>query len=442
MSDLADKIKEALKAGRSGQGTRTTLLERFGFKSDPFQLKFDPEADKPFIPREDVLIDFAKQLGYVIGLFEDDPSTPFRHLLMHGVHGIGKTTLALHFVEERETYGLQDFSTIYANLSNWRDPDTVREEFSVSNRTLQTYQRFLEDLKATDNPVIIFVDDFDYTITGTAAIPRMRRFLADIDSHAPNGFIIVGLVSSLTLTVLAEPDYINTARTFYANFNPDIFFFPVFSKSEIRRLLTYRLRDVRRSTNIFSVKSLDTIANYSMGIPTTALRIASACLNELIVQNLDQVTSSVVQDIVEQAGFQQGVSLLESTEHETDDETVNILTHKRREIIASLLEHQTREKYFYPPTKIEGLRISDLAQLFGVNLSTMNYHIKPLTHTTPIPILETITISDGRSKLFRIDKNSPLATALELITIYFKLQPERYHVDSESIQITQREDQS
>ena len=35
MADVTDKIKEALQAGRSGQVSRKTPYERFGFQQNP-----------------------------------------------------------------------------------------------------------------------------------------------------------------------------------------------------------------------------------------------------------------------------------------------------------------------------------------------------------------------------------------------------------------------
>ena len=124
------------------------------------------------------------------------------------------------------------------------------------------------------------------------------------------------------------------------------------------------------------------------------------------------------------------------------EETTSILTPKRREIISVILEHQIRENFFFPPTKMEGLRSSFLADFFGVNLSTMNYHIKPLTSTKPDPILETKDDdTDARSKIFTVNLESPMATAVEILTIQHKLQHEKYNVTTQSILIQRRDEQ-
>ncbi len=440
MADVTDKIKEALQAGRSGQVSRKTPYERFGFQHNPFQLKSTQISEESFIMREDVLVNFATQIGYAIRLFEDDSSSPFRHQLTHGLYGSGKTTIAQHFTEEWEKFGFKDYETIFTNLKNWREPQQARGLYSTSSKTLQTYERFLNEILRATKPLIIFVDDFDYTITGTSAIPRCTDFFADIISRAPYGAIIIAFVSSLTLTILAESENANLSRSFYSNFNPDHFFFPVFSKTEVRQLLTKRLRDVRKPIDLFSVKSLEVIADHSMGLPTIALKIASACLHELITQNLERVTSSLVMNVINQSGFRNAVSLIESLDRSETEDSVSIFTSKRRDIVISILQHQTRERYFFPPTGVDGLRISNLAQQFGVNLSTMNYHIKPLTQMEPLPILESQDdVHDARSKIFKVDMKTPIASALEILTVYHKLQPERYHVSPHSIQVEQRE---
>jgi hypothetical protein len=440
MADVTDKIKEALQAGRSGQVSRKTPYERFGFHQNPFQLKSPQSSEESFIMREDVLINFATQIGYAIRLFEEDSSSPFRHQLTHGLHGSGKSTIAQHFTDEWEKFGFKDYETIFTSLKNWREPHQARGLYSASSKTLQTYEHFLNEILRATKPLIIFVDDFDYTITGTSAIPRCTEFFADIISRAPFGAIIIAFVSSLTLTILSESENVNLSRSFYSNFNPDHFFFPVFSKTEVRQLLTRRLRDVRKPIDLFSVKSLEFIADYSMGLPTIALKIASACLHELITQNLERVTSSLVMNVINQSGFRYAVSLIEFLDQSEVEDSVSIFTPKRRDILISILQHQTRERYFFPTTGVDGLRISNLAQQFGVNLSTMNYHIKPLTQTEPLPILESQDdVHDARSKIFKVDMKSPIASALEILTVYHKLQPERYHISTHSIQIEHRE---
>ncbi len=442
MADVTDKIKEALQAGRSGQVSRKTPYERFGFQQNPFQLKSTHSIEESFIMREDVLINFATQIGYAIRLFEEDSSSPFRHQLTHGIHGSGKTTVAQHFTEEWEKFGFNDYETIFTSLKNWREPQQARGLYSASSKTLQTYERFLNEILRATKPLIVFVDDFDFTVTGTSAIPRCSEFFGDIISRAPFGAIIIALVSSLTLTVLSEIENTNLSRSFYSNFNPDHFFFPVFSKTEVRQLLTKRLRDVRKSIDLFSVKSLEVIADHSMGLPTIALKIASACLHDLITQDIERVTSSLVKNVIKQAGFRNAVSLIESLDRDEGDESVNIFTQKRRDIVISILQHQTRERFFFPPTGVDGLTISNLAQQFGVNLSTMNYHIKPLTQTLPIPILESKDdVHDARSKILKVDMKTPIASALEILAVYHRLQPERYHVSTHSIQVGHREDE-
>ncbi|MHA1969602.1 MAG: hypothetical protein ACW964_17620, partial [Candidatus Hodarchaeales archaeon] len=218
------------------------------------------------------------------------------------------------------------------------------------------------------------------------------------------------------------------------------FFFPIFSRAEIRKLITQRLRVSRNPTDLFSAKSIESLADYSLGIPTIALKIATACLNELIVQNADKVTTNITKTVISQMGFLEIVHLVDSMDSDPDDETGSFLTPKRREIITNILCHQIRESFFFPPTGTEGLRSSDLAELFGVNLSTMNYHLKPLTSSTPIAILEAKDdIHDARSKIFCIDWDSPISNALEIITVYQHLKHDQYHVKPTAILSSRRE---
>jgi hypothetical protein len=197
---------------------------------------------------------------------------------------------------------------------------------------------------------------------------------------------------------------------------------------------------VRKPTDLFSTKALDVIADYSMGLPPIALKIATACLNELIIQNLEKTTASVVNSVVNQMGFQNAVALIESMDKDEEEDPITILTPKRRDIITAILGHQIREHFFFPATGVDGLRSSDLAEFFGVNLSTMNYHIKPLTQTTPLPILEAKDdVHDARSKIFCVNWDSPIATAVEILTVQYKLRQERFNVKDQSILIQRRE---
>jgi len=437
MTKLADKIKEALKAGRSGQLAKKTPFERFGLPHDPFQQKIDTNNPDFYVAREEVLLDFAIQVGNAIRLFEEDPVSPFRHLLAHGLRGSGKSHLARHFDREWDQIGFQDYITIYTDLSMWREP--IEDQFSSSTKTIETYERFLNNIKLVDKPLIIFIDVLEYTITGTPAIPRIRQFMADIEARAENGVIIIGFVNSIALTVLLEANQKLLARDFLSYFNPEYFFFPVFSKTEIRRLITQRLSIARNPLDLFSAKAIETIADYSLGIPSVALQLASDCLEEIIIQDIDKVTTPILTEVVRRMGYNIAVELVESIDKDTSEETTSLLTPKRRDIIAAILGHQLQERFFFPATGVDGLRSSDLADLFAVNLSTMNYHIKPLTSSLPIPILEAKDdVHDARSKIFYVNWNSHMAHALEIITVYQRLKQEKYNIEPKNIFLSRR----
>jgi hypothetical protein len=297
----------------------------------------------------------------------------------------------------------------------------------------------LNNIKLVDRPLIIFIDGLEYTITGTPAIPRIRQFMADIEARAENGVIIIGFVNSIALTVLLEANQKILARDFLSYFNPEYFFFPVFSKTEIRRLITQRLSIARNPLDLFSAKAIETIADFSLGIPTVALQLASDCLEEIIIQDIDKVTVRIVTAVVGREGYNVAVELVESIDEDTSEETTSLLTPKRRDIIAAILGHQLQERFFFPATGVDGLRSSDLADLFAVNLSTMNYHIKPLTSSPPIPILEAKDdVHDARSKIFYVKWNSHIAHALEIITVYQRLKQEKYHIEPKNIFLSRR----
>ncbi len=439
MTKLADKIKEALKAGRSGQFAKKTPYERFGFTQNPFLLDVNPDNPDFLITREEVLLEFAVQVGNAIRLFEEDPISPFRHLLVHGLRNSGKSYFAHHFDREWNQIGFQDYHTLYADLSAWQEPIEHQEQFGSSSKTLETYEKFLNKIKLIEKPLIIFIDDLDYTITGTPAIPRIRDFMADIETRAQFGVILIGFVSSLTLTVLLEAEQKILSRSFLSFFNPEHFFFPVFSKTEIIKLITQRIKVVRSPIELFSLKSIDLIADYSLGIPTVALQLATACLNELIAQNIDKVTARVVNAVLPQLGYVDALQLVESVDKDTDEETTSLITPKRREIIATILGHQIQEKFFFPNTGVDGLRSSDLAKDLGVNLSTMNYHLKPLTSSLSVPLLEAKDdVHDARSRIFCVNWQSHMANALEIITVYQRLKQEKYNIKLSAILLSRR----
>ncbi|MCK4849671.1 MAG: hypothetical protein KAT16_11620, partial [Candidatus Heimdallarchaeota archaeon] len=72
MTDLAEKLKEALEKGRSGQFVRENPYERLGLKENPFHPKFNSNNEDVFIVREDVLVNLAMQIGNAIRLYEEN----------------------------------------------------------------------------------------------------------------------------------------------------------------------------------------------------------------------------------------------------------------------------------------------------------------------------------------------------------------------------------
>ncbi|MFX1518222.1 MAG: hypothetical protein ACFFC6_18140 [Promethearchaeota archaeon] len=263
--------------------------------------------------------------------------------------------------------------------------------------------------------------------------------MADIETRAEHGVIIIGFVNSIALSVLMEANQKVLARDFLSYFNPEYFFFPVFSKTEIRRLITQRLSVARNPQDLFSAKAIEMVANYSLGIPTVALQLATDCLDEIIIQDINKVTAHIVSAVVGREGYNIAEELVESIDKDTSEETSMLLTPKRRDIIAAILGHQLQERFFFPATGVDGLRSSDLADFFAVNLSTMNYHIKPLTSSLPIPILEAKDdVHDARSKIFYVNWNSHMAHALEIITVYQRLKQEKYHIQPKNIFLSRR----
>lgn len=443
MANLADKIKKALEDGRSGQYVRKSPYERFGLKKNPFRQDnqdMDIMAADLHIMREDVLVDFAVKLGNAIRLFEQDQDSRFRHFLVHGLRGGGKSRLAQEFHRDWANFGFNEFETAYSCLSRWKDPTEPRGPYEASNSTLATYERFLDHIRRMDKALIVFLDDIDLMVTGHPAIPRLNQFIQEIEEAALHGVIVIGFLGSLTLTVLMDLDQQRNTRDFYACFSPDHFFYPVFSTNEIRRLIQQRLDVVRLPTGLFSSKAIDRIANHSLGLPAVALRLATACLDELIIQDAEKVTAAMADFVIKQLGYDQAAKLVQAIDTPADEEISSFLTLKRREIIASILDHQTREKFFFPPTEVDGLRSSDLADQFAVNLSTMNYHLKPLTSSSSIPILRTKDDAhDGRSKIYYVDWQSPVAAAVEIVTVFHRLTQERFHIAPEALLIARRE---
>ncbi|MFW9777252.1 MAG: hypothetical protein ACFFE8_00280 [Candidatus Heimdallarchaeota archaeon] len=443
MANLADKIKKALEDGRSGQYVKKSPYERFGLKYNPFRQNIqdmEPLTADLHIVREDVSVDFAVKLGNAIRLFEQDQSSRFRHFLVHGLRGGGKSCLARQFHRDWANFGFNEFKTLYSCLSDWSDPTELTGPYDASKSTLATYEEFLDQIRRMDKALIVFLDDIDFMITGNPAIPRLNQFMQEIEAAAPHGVILIGFLGSLTLAVLLELDQQSAARDFYGCFSPDHFFYPVFSTNEIRRMIQQRLQVVRRPTDLFSSRAIDHIASHSLGLPAVALRLATACLDELIIQDQEKVTAAVSNFAIKQLGYEAAVRLVEVLDTPADEEVTSVLSLKRREIIASILDHQTRERFFFPPTEVDGLRSSDLADQFAVNLSTMNYHLKPLTSSIPIPILRAKDDAhDGRSKIYYVDWQSPVTAAAEIITVFHRLTQERFHIAPEALLITRRE---
>lgn len=416
MSNLNKKIKEALKAGRSGKFFGRSPYEFFDLEENPFRVEVDPFDIDYHIEREQFIIDFAKRVGYSIQLFESDPTSTDSNFLVHGSRGSGKTFLSNFFHQNWSIWGFSDYETKIIDFSSLIELNN--DDLSIS----RSYNSFLNQIKTSKRPQIVIADNIDYTITGNDFIPRFETFLKEIKEEARYGVFIIGFIRSFTLYTITHTASFNE-RIFLSLFHSNRFFIKNFENKEIKSLLLKRLKKVGKENSLFTNSSLDLIALISFGNPIVALKLADDCLTELInLPDLNKVTKTITKDVAKRKGYIFSYKIVQSifeSEESEDTELSILFTSKRQEVILSIFNHQFREKYFYPSETTGGLNPSELGKILNVNMSTLSYHIKPLVYDCTFPLLEVRGHPlDARSKMYRVNMKSHVSYALELFMIH------------------------
>ncbi|WP_455140185.1 hypothetical protein [Candidatus Hodarchaeum mangrovi] len=434
---LFQKLRDDLRRSSSGQLHRKSSYELFGFERDPFLSPRDLFGENLFIERDMVLSDLVKTLGACcFSHFQADSSSPFRHLLLHGLRGSGKSSMVQFLTRNWDQIDLHGFKSVYVDLFSWQAPFNLDGEILSSDASPINYDRFLTSLASFTTPIILFVDGIDLTLTGSFAIPRLSELFQALNSRLPHGFIFVGLMSSLGLASLS-PDL----RQYLFSYFSDFFFYPVFSRLELRDLLLKRMAGARSPFELFSSKTLDLIIENSFGLPHLALFLAKVCLDRLILlkrfEGTDKLTASLTSRILEEYHFSVAKQLIESIDSEDEsDSFIAMLTPKRKEILAAVLFEQYRARNFFSDARVDGLRNSELADMFLVNLSTMNYHLKPLLLSKLLS--EGKHPQDYRSKLLTFEWDSPIAFAAEIFIVYHHLRDKVFALEPAALLLSRR----
>ena len=214
--------------------------------------------------------------------------------ILTGSPGLGKTTIIRTYLNNLNTHS---YKIIYTSLSNLTLNEFYRhlaeclniephQKRSVNFRNIQAeIQRYSNEKKIT--PIIV-IDEANYMNNNVLNDLKML-FNFDMDSKDKAVIVLVGLnsLNNLMNLVANEP----LKQRIIVNYNIDNY-----DKEETKNYIESKLKASGTSIEIFESNAIESIVNFSNGIPRMIDKYCDKCL--LLVNNakLNVITAEIVLD--------------------------------------------------------------------------------------------------------------------------------------------------
>jgi hypothetical protein len=384
---FSHSVIDAFKRGSKKGISASNLFERFGLTSNPFDT--NTLIGNPDLVTEETKIVVNKLAERIGACYHSQKS-----LLVIGAEGSGRTSI-LKLLNATLNIGFdKNFSTYIHAPTTWsgflfkdqRGQQQQEQEDggcqdSDDDRVIDAFQKWMTESDFSTTKIIL-IDDAD------AFSSKIGQYTNAIKFEHLQVPTMVFCISPLTQSHITKSELFNEIFA-------DAFWMITSDKDNIKQIILKSIEAVKTTTfSPFDDSAIDTIADYSLGLPGQAARLALLSLKDAYQIGINTINAKLVERVASNQGYDVARKITRK-EIKLDGTKYNIAL----EILTQfLIQGRNVERTFIIS------RFSDMAT------STLSYHLKDLINTGVIK-QERIGY-----KVFYVMPR-PVRTALEIMTL-------------------------
>jgi DNA-binding transcriptional ArsR family regulator len=343
--DFSLSVIEAFKRGSRKGLAASNLFESFGLASSPFDTNLLINNPTLITDKTKNLVNnLAERIG---ACYQSQTS-----ILVVSPEGAGRTTV-LKLLNATLNKGLdKNFSSYIHAPNEWSGLSLKKgnEDDGEEERT-DNFQRWMKEIDFYKTRIVL-IDDAD------AFVPVVNQYMNALKFEQLQVPTMVFCVTPTTQAHISKSDVL---KEIFA----DIFWIMPFDKHDIREMLVKSIDAVKGNASPFEDSAIDKIADYCLGLPGAAVRLALVCLKSAYQIGISKVNKTLVERVALNEGFDLSLQLLKK-EIKLDGTKYNVAI----EILS---------QFFIRGGNVE--RTTVLSRFSDMATSTLSYHLKDLINS-------------------------------------------------------------
>ena len=379
---FSDTVIDAFKRGSTKGVLASNLFDQFGFSSNPFD-------NNILIANPDLITDRTKnvinKLAERIGACYQSQKS----LLLVSPEGTGRTSI-LKLLNATLNRGFDsNFSSYVHAPSRWsgfsfkKAEDEEEHEDRSGEDRIDNFQKWMREIDFSKTKIIL-IDDAD------AFMANASQYVSAVKFEQLQTPTMVFSISPVTQSGITKTELLNEIFE-------DIFWIMPLEKNDIKDILLKSIDAASKNNNNshpFEDSAIDKIADYSLGLPGEAARLACLCLKNAYQIGISKISDKLVERIALNEGFDVAQKLLRKE--------IKLDGTKYKVALDILTE------FFIQGYNVERTLI--ISHFSEMATSTLSYHLKDLIN---FGIVKQERI--GYKVFYVISR--PVRTALEIMTL-------------------------
>jgi DNA-binding transcriptional ArsR family regulator len=383
--NFSDSIIDSFNKGSRNGILASNLFEQFGFTFNPFDTN-------NVIGNSDLIIDKVKNIINKLAERLGACYQSQKSLLIVSPKGAGRTSIlkllnaTLNRVFDKNFSSYVDASSKWSGFSFKEEAENEGHQDSDGDDRIDNFQKWMREIDFSKTKIIL-VDDADAFIT------NVSQYMSAVKFEHLEVPTMVFCSSPTTYSLITKTEL-------FLEIFGDIFWIMPLEREDIKQILLKSIEGAAASsknnnyTSPFEDSAIDKIADYSLGLPGEAARLAYLCLKNAYQIGVSKINVKLVEQIAVNEGFDAAQKLLRK-EIKLDG--------TKYKVALEILTQFFRQGHNVERTFIIS-RFSEMAS------STLSYHLKDLTNSG---ILKQERI--GYKVFYVISR--PVRSALEIMTL-------------------------